>query len=35
MELTKKERKDLMKTRKQMIKNGEDTYDLDIKLGIE
>lgn len=34
-ELTKKERKELMKTRKQMIKNGEDTYDLDIKLGIE
>lgn len=35
VELSKKERKDLMKQRKQMIKNGEDTYDLDIKLGIE
>ena len=34
-ELSKKERKDLMKKRKQMIKDGEDTYDLDIKLGLE
>lgn len=34
VELTKKERKELMKQRKQMIKNGEDTYDIDLKLGM-
>ena len=34
MELSKKERKDLMKQRKLMIKNGEDTYEIDMKLGI-
>merc|ERR1711998_822223 len=34
VELTKKERKELMKQRKQMIKNGEDTYDIDMKLGM-
>ena len=34
VELTKKERKELMKQRKQMVKNGEDTYDIDLKLGM-
>ena len=35
LELSKAERKKLMKQRKDMIKNGEDTYELDIQLGIE
>ena len=35
LELSKAERKKLMKQRKDMVKNGEDTYELDIQLGIE
>ena len=35
LELSKAERKKLMKQRKDMIKNGEDTYEIDIQLGIE
>jgi len=34
LELSKAERKKLMKRRKDMVKNGEDTYELDIQLGI-
>lgn len=34
-ELSKGERKKLMKQRKDMIKNGEDTYELDILLGMD
>lgn len=34
-ELSKADRKRLMKQRKDMIKHGEDTYDIDILLGIE
>jgi elongation factor 3 len=34
-ELSRAERKKLMKQRKDMIKNGEDTYDIDILLGKE
>jgi elongation factor 3 len=34
LELSKAERKKLMKQRKDMVKNGEDTYELDIFLGI-
>jgi elongation factor 3 len=34
-ELSRADRKALMKRRKEMIKNGEDTYDIDQKLGIE
>ena len=32
-ELSRAERKKLMKQRKEMIKNGEDTYDIDVLLG--
>lgn len=34
LELSKAERKKLMKRRKDMVKNGEDTYEIDIQLGI-
>jgi elongation factor 3 len=34
-ELTRQDRKKMMKQRKDMIKNGEDTYDIDQLLGIE
>ena len=34
-ELSKADRKRLMKQRKDMIKHGEDTYDIDILLGVE
>lgn len=34
-ELSRADRKKLMKQRKEMLKNGEDTYDIDMKLGIE
>ena len=34
-ELSRADRKRLMKQRKDMLKNGEDTYDIDMKLGIE
>ncbi len=34
-ELSRADRKRLMKERKEMLKRGEDTYDIDIKLGIE
>jgi elongation factor 3 len=34
-ELNRSDRKRLMKSRKDMIKNGEDTYDIDKLLGIE
>jgi len=35
LELSKAERKKLMKQRKDMIKNGEDTYEIDMQLGLE
>ena len=34
-ELSRADRKRLMKLRKDMIKNGEDTYEIDVKLGLE
>lgn len=34
-DLSKGERKKLMKQRKEMIKNGEDTYELDVLLGMD
>jgi elongation factor 3 len=34
LELSKADRKKLMKKRKEMLKHGEDTYDIDIQLGI-
>jgi elongation factor 3 len=34
-DLSKGDRKKLMKQRKEMIKNGEDTYELDLLLGME
>jgi len=34
-ELSRADRKKLMKQRKEMLKHGEDTYDIDLKLGIE
>jgi len=34
-ELSRADRKRLMKQRKDMIKNGEDTYEIDLKLGLE
>ena len=33
-ELSRADKKKLMKQRKDMIKNGEDTYELDLKLGL-
>ena len=34
-ELSRSDRKKLMKLRKDMKKNGEDTYEIDVKLGLE
>ena len=34
-ELSRADKKKLMKQRKDMIKNGEDTYEIDLKLGLE
>lgn len=34
VELSKADRKKLMKKRKEMLKHGEDTYDIDMQLGI-
>ena len=34
-EVSRADRKNLMKQRKDMVKNGEDTYDIDQLLGIE
>ena len=34
-ELSRADKKRLMKLRKDMIKNGEDTYEIDVKLGLE
>ena len=34
-ELNRSDRKQLMKQRKEMLKRGEDTYDIDIQLGLE
>ena len=34
LELSKADRKRLMKKRKEMVKHGEDTYDIDMQLGI-
>ena len=34
-ELSRADKKKLMKQRKDMIKNGEDTYDIDVLLGLE
>lgn len=34
LELSKADRKKLMKKRKEMLKHGEDTYDIDMQLGI-
>ena len=34
LELSKSDRKKLMKKRKEMLKHGEDTYDIDIQLGL-
>ena len=34
-ELSRADKKRLMKQRKDMIKNGEDTYEIDLKLGLE
>ena len=34
-ELSRADKKRLMKQRKDMIKNGEDTYDIDVLLGLE
>ena len=34
-ELSRSDRKKLMKLRKDMKKNGEDTYEIDLKLGLE
>lgn len=34
-DLSKGDRKKLMKQRKEMIKNGEDTYELDVLLGLD
>ena len=34
-ELNRSDRKQLMKQRKEMLKRGEDTYDIDQQLGIE
>ena len=34
-ELSRADKKKLMKQRKDMIKNGEDTYEIDVKLGLE
>lgn len=34
-ELSRGDRKLLMKKRKDMVKNGEDTYEIDQQLGVE
>jgi len=34
-EVSRADRKQLMKQRKDMVKRGEDTYELDQQLGIE
>ena len=34
-ELNRSDKKKLQKLRKEMIKRGEDTYDIDIQLGLE
>ena len=34
-ELNRADKKRLQKMRKDMIKNGEDTYEIDIQLGLE